>query len=203
MLHAHVTCRKQKPKRAARISGISRDAEKLGVTREHLQRVLVGLRVSKSLMQRYCELHPQFKLSMNQAPYSQALHESQRSPADDFLAASWVHGVLSKLRMGAVVVELESEADRSIQFAEQIGNHLQIGGLGQFDSTKWFPVVRHFFVIRPGRLGAALEFIKGALKQRGMLDQVKIGYYEPKEKLWRTFHPSVLTEANSEPTAEE
>lgn len=43
-------------KRAPRIAGIVADAEKLGVSRIHLYKVLRGKRQSKSLIRRYREL---------------------------------------------------------------------------------------------------------------------------------------------------
>jgi hypothetical protein len=47
---------KSERKRRVRFPGICEDAFRLGVTREHLYRVLIGERQSKSLLKRYREL---------------------------------------------------------------------------------------------------------------------------------------------------
>jgi hypothetical protein len=44
------------PKRQVQFFGICADAKALGVSREHLYRVLTGRRTSQSLMKRYLEL---------------------------------------------------------------------------------------------------------------------------------------------------
>ena len=51
-----VTMDKSERKTRLRFAGICADAEALGVTREHLFRVLVGERQSRSLLRRYQEL---------------------------------------------------------------------------------------------------------------------------------------------------
>jgi hypothetical protein len=51
-----VTKGKSETKRRSRFTGICADAEALGVSREHLFRVLTGERQSRSLMRRYLEL---------------------------------------------------------------------------------------------------------------------------------------------------
>jgi hypothetical protein len=51
--------KKCEPKRQVRFVGICADAARLAVTREHLYRVLIGQRTSKSLLQRYQELKDQ------------------------------------------------------------------------------------------------------------------------------------------------
>jgi len=48
--------KKGESKRQVRFIGICADATKLGVTREHLYRVLIGQRTSRSLLRRYREL---------------------------------------------------------------------------------------------------------------------------------------------------
>jgi hypothetical protein len=48
--------KKGEPKRQVRFVGICADAARLGVTREHLYRVLIGERTSKSLLKRYYAL---------------------------------------------------------------------------------------------------------------------------------------------------
>lgn len=45
-----------KKKRCVRFPGICEDATKLGVSREHLYRVLTGKRISHSLLKRYYRL---------------------------------------------------------------------------------------------------------------------------------------------------
>ena len=51
-----VPSKKGEPKRRVKFVGICADAEKLGVSREHLYRVLIGQRTSQSLLKRYHEL---------------------------------------------------------------------------------------------------------------------------------------------------
>jgi hypothetical protein len=51
-----VPSKKGEPKRRVKFVGICADAEKLGVSREHLYRVLIGQRTSQSLLKRYREL---------------------------------------------------------------------------------------------------------------------------------------------------
>jgi hypothetical protein len=51
-----VSQKKREPKRSVRFVGIVADAKKLGVSREHLYRVLIGQRTSDSLLKRYQEL---------------------------------------------------------------------------------------------------------------------------------------------------
>jgi hypothetical protein len=51
-----VTKGKSETKKRSRFTGICADAEVLGVSREHLFRVLTGERQSRSLMRRYLEL---------------------------------------------------------------------------------------------------------------------------------------------------
>jgi len=48
--------KKSESKRQVQFVGICADAAKLGVTREHLYRVLTGRRTSHSLLRRYQEL---------------------------------------------------------------------------------------------------------------------------------------------------
>jgi hypothetical protein len=51
-----VPSNKSESKRRVQFIGICADAVKLGVSREHLYRVLTGQRMSKSLLKRYQEL---------------------------------------------------------------------------------------------------------------------------------------------------
>jgi hypothetical protein len=51
-----VTKGKSETKKRSRFTGICADAQALGVSREHLFRVLTGERQSRSLMRRYLEL---------------------------------------------------------------------------------------------------------------------------------------------------
>ena len=66
-----VTKGKGEPKTRVRFAGICADARALGVSREHLFRVLSGQRQSRSLLQRYRELKQ-----------SKAIAQAQRDGAD-------------------------------------------------------------------------------------------------------------------------
>jgi hypothetical protein len=54
-----VPSKKSESKRQVQFVGICADAVRLGVSREHLYRVLIGERTSKSLLKRYQELKAQ------------------------------------------------------------------------------------------------------------------------------------------------
>jgi hypothetical protein len=86
MLRATKT--KSQQKRRTRFPGICTDAELLGVSREHLYRVLTGERESKSLLERYRALAKKGQHGASLEATSSASSRSLRKHGEDVAKAA-------------------------------------------------------------------------------------------------------------------
>lgn len=183
-------------RRRKMIAGICKDAERLGVARQYLSSVLHRHRYSKSLLERYARLK---KLTVEQL--QQMLNNYARSDggegkpqhhrADAFLGWEWPD-CLEALNLAAVALEqpITTAVRAQLYAGNEIGRELENLG-GRLDSSRYSGPVRHFYVVPKAKLPAALELIRSALEQRGLLTDAKIGHCEPQDRIWRTFYPGI------------
>jgi len=189
----------------------TRAAELLGVTREHLNRVLNGRRQSRSLRARWESLKTQHTKVMSEeanrfsgepAPGnargvtdSVTVTSAGTSRAIDPAAANfcteWVAGVCAKIGLTAVVIgaPYSPELWANSGFEARLDEELRAAHLGHYDSAKFGNPIAFFFYLSSERLTEGLQLIKDRLSAIGLLSQVKIGYSDSDAKRWRVFYP--------------
>ena len=183
----------------------------LGVSFEHLNRVLRGHRASRSLLARYEALQvEEAKRMANQANprFSQDLAPATRqatgpasatasSPrsadgASNNLCPEWGE-LVGRLGFCVCVVSVP-HSDRLFKqqgFEENVGADLVEANLGQFDSVIWENPRLHFFLLHTKALRMALELIQSRLAALDLLTGCKIGCLDTAGKIWRTVYPAV------------
>jgi transcriptional regulator with XRE-family HTH domain len=187
--------RRLSQRRAARI---------LGVSFEHLNRVLRGHRQSPPLLARYEALQREEAKRMSEPANSrfyQRLAPAPRraaEPGGATLSTRSADGAPDNLhpecgeligRTGftAVVVSIPSDSLFEPQgFEETLGAELIEAKLGQYDSTILDNPRLHFFLLDPKALRAGLELIQSRLAALDLLTGCKIDWFDTADKTWRT-----------------
>lgn len=185
-------------------------AAALGITREHLNRVLRGHRQSPPLLARFAalqeeeakrmseEANPRFSQettrAAGQASGSAGPTHSPRSAdgASDNLHPEWGE-LVGRLGFCVCVVSVP-HSDRLFKqqgFEENVGADLVEANLGQFDSVIWENPRLHFFLLHTKALRMALELIQSRLAALDLLTGCKIGCLDTAGKIWRTVYPAV------------
>jgi hypothetical protein len=179
----------------------TRAAAVLGVTREHLNRVLRGRRQSRSLLARWESLKAEQTKVMTEKTnprFSQdpALASAGAPQAVDPAAANssieWLD-ICAKIGLTAVVVHAGygPKLWEVSGFEKQLDSELRTAHLGYLDSVKYFNPLAFFFYVPTEKLVDGLQFIKANLEGIGLLPHsVKIGYADLEAKVWRTFYPA-------------
>jgi transcriptional regulator with XRE-family HTH domain len=175
-------------------------AAALGVTREHLNRVLRGHRQSPPLLARFAALQEEEAKRMREEAnrrFSRETWEARQAPnAIDPAAANenieWVE-LIGKLGLTAVAVRAPYSAElwQNSGFEEDLGRELAEAHLGEYDSARYFNPITFFFYVRTQDLAAGLQLIKARLAAIGLLPSVKIGVADHESKAWRVFYPEL------------
>ncbi len=171
----------------------------LGVTPEHLNRVINGHLLSRSLSARVEALKQEEAKRMSQeikprfdpgaAPEASAAGNSL-DPAAANTCIEWLD-VAGKVgfTVVAVVAPYSEELWAVSGFEKTLGRELNEAGLGHYDSAKWFNPIAFFFYVSTQRLAVGLQTIKQRLGEIGLLSRVKIATADPETKTWRIFWP--------------
>jgi transcriptional regulator with XRE-family HTH domain len=176
-------------------------AAALGVTREHLNRVLRGHRQSPPLLARFAALQEEEAKRMSEETTPRFSQETTRTagqtpnaidPAAANETIEWVE-LIGKLGLTAVAVRAPYSAElwQNSGFEEDLGRELAEAHLGQYDSARYFNPITCFFYVRTQDLAAGLQLIKARLAAIGLLPSVKIGVADQESKAWRVFYPEL------------
>jgi hypothetical protein len=180
-----------------------RAATILGVTPEHLNRVLRGHRQSRSLLARWESLKTEEAKIMSEgtnprfsqvpAPASAAGGQAL-DPAQANTSTEWIK-LCAQIGFTAVVIwaPYSPELWQNSGFEKALSTQLTAANLGHLDSVKWFNPISFFFYLYTTSLPAGLQLIKARLSAIGLLPHVKIGVADPEAKTWRVFFPELET----------
>jgi hypothetical protein len=191
-----------------------RAARILGVSFEHLNRVLRGHRASRSLLARYEALQvEEAKRMANQANsrFFQDLAPAtgqSAEPAGATASPRSAGGAFECLylefgaavgRIGFTVVMVSvPNSGRLFErrgFEETVGAELFEAKLGQLDSTIWDNPRLHLFLLNTETLRAGLELIQSRLAALDLPSGCEIGWLDTADKTWRTVFPGVEASA--------
>jgi len=170
----------------------------LNVTPEHLNRVLNGHLVSRSLLsrvealkqeeaKRMSETNPRFSQETRTAA---GQYPKTADPAAANENIEWIElGLSIGLSVVAVQAPYSSELWNNAGFENALGSELTQAGLGHYDSAKYFNPIAFYFYLKTESLAAGLQLIKARLAAIGLLPSVKIGVGDQESKTWRVFYP--------------
>jgi hypothetical protein len=121
-----------------------------------------------------------------------ATHPEHVDPADANGCPEWIED-MGKIGLSVAFIQApySSALWANADFEKRLGSELSGARLGHLDSAKYGIPITFFFYLNSKSLAAGLQLIKARLAAIGLLPHVKIGYADPGDKCWRTFHPEL------------